>query len=370
MPTSLAQLVGEVKHAPVPHGGIDLHSEHRQLTERMAHQPQGLQIAEAVGQVAGDRLQGGHAVGEALAAKVQEVEVLRHHLGAGAGEVHADRGHLAAEVVDVEAQLLGQQVVVAPEHPAHPGQHAAVLVAAAVDREHAWQAEIPDQIRGIERRHEAARGGVHMNGDVEAGAFLQGIELPAQLFDRLVAAIEGAAQDAHHPDRVLIAAGHRLLGAELETIRRDRHQARLYIEVGAELVPADLGVGAHHQVGAAALQARRPASLAPVPLHHQAAEHAALAGAGGGGANGLGGIGGIPEIGQDPQTALLQFGGLGIFVLIDDVLIGAFLHQPPCLRLHPGAHKGGQIQASVAIEHQVVVDQLVGVLGIEAAGGE
>ena len=335
----------------------------------MAHQPQGRQIAEAVGQVAGDRLQGGHAVGEALAAKVQKVEVLRHHLGAGAGEVHADRGHLAAEVVDVEAQLLGQQVVVAPEHPAHPGQHAAVFVAAAVDRHHPAETEIPDQIRGIERRHEAARGGVHMDRDVEAGAVLQGIELTAQLFDRLVAAIEGAAHDAHHPDRVLIAAGYSLLGAELETIRRDRHQARLHIEIGAELIPADLGVGAHHQVWVAAPQARRPASLAPVPLHHQAAEHAALAGARGGGADGLGGIGGVPEIGQDAQAALLQFGSLGIFVLVDDVLVGAFLHQAPRLRLHPGAHESGQVEAGVSIEHQVVVDELVGVLGIEAAGG-
>ena len=233
-------------------------------------------------------------------------------------------------------------------------------MAAAVDRHHPRQAEIPGPVGGVERRHKAAGGRIHVDGNVQAAALLQGVEGLLQPIDRLVAAVEGAAHDAHHADRVLIAALHGFRGAQLQPVGLQRHQPRLHVEVGAELVPADLGVGAHHQIGAAGLQPSGLAPLPPAPLEHQAAEHAALAGAGGGGADGGGGIGGMPEVGQDAQTALLQLCRLGIFVLVDDVLVGAFLHQPARLRLHPGAHEGGQVEPGVAVQHQVIVDQLIG----------
>jgi hypothetical protein len=124
------------------------------------------------------------------------------------------------------------------------------------------------------------------------------------------------------------------------------------------------------RITATGIQTRRQASLPPPPLEHQAAKHAPFARAGGGGAHGLARIRRMPEVGQDAQAPLLQLRGLGVFVLVDDVLVGAFLHQLAGLRLHPGAHEGGQIQAGVAIEHQVVVDELIGVRGVEAAGGE
>jgi hypothetical protein len=48
----------------------------------------------------------------------------------------------------------------------------------------------------------------------------------------------------------------------LESIRRDWNQAGLDVDVGAELVVADLGVAAHHQMGGAAALAQGPAELA------------------------------------------------------------------------------------------------------------
>ena len=189
---------------------------------------------------------------------------------------------------------------------------------------------------------------------------MQGIEGAADGIDRLVAAIKGAAHDPHHPDGVGVAALDRLGGVELQPACFEGNQPRLHIEVSAKFVPADLGVGAHHQVWTAGLEAGGQAPLPPAPLEHQPAEHAALAGAGGGGADGGGGIGRMPEVGQDPQAALFELGGLGIFVFINHVFVGALLHQAARLGFHPGAHKCGQVEAGVAIKHQVVVHQLVG----------
>ena len=103
-----------------------------------------------------------------------------------------------------------------------------------------------------------------------------------------------------------------------------------------------------------------------MPTQHHAAQHARFAGAGGGGANGSLGIRRIPKPGQHAQAAILQLGGLGIFVLIDHVFVGALAHQMQRFWLHPGADKGRQIEHGVAIQHQVVVDELVGQIGVQA----
>ena len=74
----------------------------------------------------------------------------------------------------------------------------------------------------------------------------------------------------------------------------------------------------------------------------------------------------MPEVRQDPQTALLKLRRLGIFVLVDHVLFSALLHQQQCFGLNPSAHKGGQIEPCVAIQHQVIVHQLIGQIGPQA----
>ena len=167
------------------------------------------------------------------------------------------------------------------------------------------------------------------------------------------------ASDYYGPGVTASSAGERLFGNLVKSkaaqvmVRDDCLHSFAYIE--------DVGRG---------LAALGTAPLPPVPLEHHAAEHAALAGARGGGAHRLAGIRRMPEVGQDPQTALFQFSGLGIFVLVDHVLLGAVLHQLQRLGLHPGAHEGGEIQAGVAVEHQVVVHQLIGQIRLQALVAE
>ena len=62
-----------------------------------------------------------------------------------------------------------------------------------------------------------------MYRDVQTIARLKFIQAALNLGDGLIAAIEGAAQNAHHANRVPIAMGRSLLAVELEPLGRDRH---------------------------------------------------------------------------------------------------------------------------------------------------
>ena len=206
--------------------------------------------------------------------------------------------------------------------------------------------------------------GVHR--DVEAGAGLEVVERVADLLDRLVGAVERGAEDGHDADRVLVAPGYGFVCGEVEAISFHRDEPHLDVPVVGELLPADLHVDAHDQVGrsvgspAAArrfcqrrFSARPPsmaASLEPVveqptppagPCHRSA---------------------------QHVDAAHLQLRRLRILVLVDHVLVEALRHERLGLRLHPGGHEGGHVEARVAVEHQLVVDDLVRDVGRKLVG--
>ena len=54
---------------------------------------------------------------------------------------------------------------------------------------------------------------------------------------------------------------------------------------------------------------------------------------------------------------------LRVLVLVDHVLVGRLGVEPVGVRVHPGAHERGEVQPGVAVEHRLVVDDLVGGLG-------
>ena len=75
-------------------------------------------------------------------------------------------------------------------------------------------------------------------------------------------------------------------------------------------------------------------------------------------------------VGQDGDAAPLELRGLRVLVLVDHVLVDALGHELPGLRLHPGGDERGQVEAGVAVEHQLVVDDLVGDVGAKLAVGD
>ena len=77
-------------------------------------------------------------------------------------------------------------------------------------------------------------------------------------------------------------------------------------------------------------------------------------------AGGRGGLRRVPQPAEDVDAARLDLRGLRILVLVDHVLVEALGHEPLGLRLHPRRDKRREVQAGVAVEHQLVVDDLVG----------
>jgi hypothetical protein len=100
--------------------------------------------------------------------------------------------------------------------------------------------------------------------------------------------------------------------------------------------------------------------LLPEALERQPAEHRSLARPGRRAARDLLSVGGVPEAAEGMDAAHLEVGGLRVLVLVDHVLVEALGHQPLGLRFHPGGDEGREVHPCIAVEHQLVVDDLIG----------
>jgi len=96
------------------------------------------------------------------------------------------------------------------------------------------------------------------------------------------------------------------------------------------------------------------ASLDPVVEHPVAAPSAAAA----------------PEVLQDVHASPLELGRLRILILVDHVLVQALVDQGARLGLHPRGHERRQVQPRLAVEHQLVVHQLIGRIRRQLAVGK
>ena len=196
------------------------------------------------------------------------------------------------------------------------------------------------------------------------------VEPLAQLRDRLVRAVEGRAEDADDADRVLVAELHGLLGREVEAVALHRHEPHLDVPVVGELLPADLDVDPHHEVRLVRRLALGLAPFLPPALEREAAQHRRLARPGRRTSGRLTRVGRVPEVAQDRDTARLELGRLRVLVLVDHVLVEALGHQLLGLRLHPRRDERGHVEPRVAVEHQLVVDDLVRDVRRHLAGWE
>jgi hypothetical protein len=74
-------------------------------------------------------------------------------------------------------------------------------------------------------------------------------------------------------------------------------------------------------------------------------------------------LGCVPEATQNLDTPHFDRRGLRVLVFVDHVLVETFGHQLLGLRFHPRRHEGGEIHARVAVQHQLVVDDLISDVG-------
>jgi hypothetical protein len=110
--------------------------------------------------------------------------------------------------------------------------------------------------------------------------------------------------------------------------------------------------------------------MLPAALQRQPCQHSCLAGAGGGAACCLIDIGGVPQVAQHPDAAILERGRLWVLVLVYHVLVETFGHELIGQGVHQGGYERGQVQARVAVEHKLIVNDGVGSLGIHLVIGQ
>src|SRR5579862_9795679 len=140
-----------------------------------------------------------------------EVVVLGDDLPSRTGEVEVEVRHVTAEIVDVEDQLVGKLVLVAPDHPPGAEGGEPELVPRSVDGLHPRDPEVEEDLRGAERGEETAARAVDVDVDIEARPFLDLVEPACEVRHRFVVADVRNTEGRHDEDRVLVDSGGHLL---------------------------------------------------------------------------------------------------------------------------------------------------------------
>src|SRR6266480_5296631 len=244
-------------------------------------------------------------------AEAEEVVVLGDDLVAGTREIQGEGGHLAAEVVHVKDEIIGQLVFVAPDDPADAGIDKTVFMAGGIDGLDARNTEVPFEVRLQKWRDEASAGGIDVDGNIEALLLLQLIEGVADLADRLVAAVEGTAQNRHNADSVFVAELYDFFCAKMIALPLHRHEARLDVPIATKFLPADLHIDAHHEIRTISGLARCLHALALAFLDGESTEHTGLAGADGRATGCRLVLGRVPEARDHINATHLQLRRLG-----------------------------------------------------------
>ena len=179
---------------------------------------------------------------------------------------------------------------------------------------------------------------------------------------------ERRTEDADDADRVLVEVRRDVVGSDRVLVLGERDDARLDVEVAAELLPHHVHVSAEDQVGLVHREAGGLAALLPLPLQGQRTEHDRLGRALGAAAGGL--TRRMEEVGEHPHAALLDLGGDRVLRVVDEVRVEVLGDDPLSLRLHPGGDEGREVALRVALHRQVLADQPHRIHCAHAAVGE
>lgn len=168
-PAALAQLMRNRKLIiPLLELGIKTERHERQTTTLAIAHDQETHVLEGCSERVGDAGEVEHDSAVSVLAEADELVVLADDLGGALGEVEGEGGLVGAEVVDVEDELLGEELGVAPDDPADSGVDETVLVAGDVDADDVGEAEVPFEFGDDEGGDKTSGCGVDVDGGVEA----------------------------------------------------------------------------------------------------------------------------------------------------------------------------------------------------------
>ena len=184
------------------------------------------------------------------------------------------------------------------------------------------------------------------------------------LGDRLVHAGVGHAHDRDDADGVLVDVLLELEAVEHLVLLGDRHVARLDVPVVAELLPAHLHRAGEDEVGLLGRLARRAPCQLPAALERQPAEHARL------GRPDRRGADRLPRRPASSTATAIIFqqrvsiaAVCGYSSLSTMFLSAVSEYSSVGVRVHPRPDERREVQPRVAVEHRLVVDDLVRGLG-------
>ena len=212
---------------------------------------------------------------------------------------------------------------------------------------------------------------VDVHRDVEPGLLLERVERARR--SPAIGSYEPSNVEPRMPTTPIVFSSQSFTASsarEVEAVALHRHEPHLDVPVVRELLPADLDVDPHHEVRLVRRLALGLAPLLPPALEREPAEHRRLARPGRRASGRLARVGRVPEVAQDRDAARLELGRLRVLVLVDHVLVEALGHQLLGLRLHPRRDERGHVEPRVAVEHQLVVDDLVRHVRRHLAGRE
>lgn len=167
--------------------------------------------------------------------QAQELVVLADDLGGSAREVEGDAALQRTQVIAVEYEVLRQRLGIAPNGPAQPRVHQAVLVTGNVDGGQVGQAEVKHDLWEHKWGHERPRGAIHMNHNVPPILGIQLTHCSIDAGDVLELPGVRAAKDCHHANRVLITLRRQQLRSRNVASFFRRNVARFDVPVATEL---------------------------------------------------------------------------------------------------------------------------------------
>ena len=201
-----------------------------------------------------------------------------------------------------------------------------ILVSRHVDADHLLETEVPLQIRLDEGGNEASTRSVDVNRAIN-------VLLDKQIVDSLhilVLSRVGCTNNGADTDGVLVHQVHSFLWVDDISVRGTVDVSLLDIEVASRLLPADLDSRVHDDVRLREVLALRLTLVLPALLHGERAEHDGLGGANAGGAHGVVVVrvsGDVEHASNHVDAAVLDVGGDGVFLVVDEVLGEGFGHE-------------------------------------------
>ena len=295
-----------------------------------------------------------------LLTQAHELVILGQNLVTRTRKVDGNTRYIGTQIVHGKVHLLGQILLVFPNHPAHTGIYQTILVAGSADGKYPFQAEIPNRFRINERVNKTTGSGIHVDANLPTFLGVQLVEGIVNLLHVIVQPSNRHPLNRHHANGVLVASLDNVLRVKRDLLRRHGNHTHFHIPVDSELLPHHLHTGRDNEIRFIDRKTFRFTSLLPALQGCNTPQHTSLGRTHGTRTRAIRFFRRIPQLGKDIHTSTLDLRRLRVLGLVDHVLIHVLGHHFSSVIIHPCSHESRQVQTRITIQHGLVVHDLIG----------